>query len=66
MRENNEKIKKMRLGTGLSQNEFAQKFHMRVQTLQKWEQDINKAPDHVVWMIEMLLDCEKRGCLVIK
>lgn len=61
MRENNEKIKAARLAIGLSQNEFADKFHMKVQTLQKWEQDINKAPTHVVWMIETILDCEKQG-----
>jgi len=61
MNENNERIKKLRKDSGLSQNKFAQKFHISVQTLQKWEQNINNAPDHIIWLLETITDCESKG-----
>ncbi len=53
-------IKELRTRTGLSQSQFAEKFHISVRTLQRWEQDQNRVPEYVPYMIKRILDMEKR------
>lgn len=48
-------IKQLRESTGLSQSQFAEKFHIPIGTLQHWEQGVRKPPEYVIYMIEMLI-----------
>ena len=52
-------IKELRLETGLSQADFAEKFHIKKGTLTNWEQGIRKPPEHIPYMIETILKQEK-------
>lgn len=52
-------IQNLRAKTGLSQSQFAKKFHINVRTLQRWEQGQTLAPDYVLWMISRILELEK-------
>ena len=52
-------IRELRKQTGLSQSEFAKKFHLRKGTLANWEQGIRKPPEHVAYMIEHILKQEQ-------
>lgn len=56
--ENNEKIKELRKRTGLSQSKFAERFHLGVKAVQSWENNWRNCPEHVVYMIERILDLE--------
>ncbi|MCR4781709.1 MAG: helix-turn-helix domain-containing protein [Lachnospiraceae bacterium] len=49
-------IKEIRLKTGLSQSQFAKKYHIPVGTLQHWEQGVRKPPEYVVYMLNLLLN----------
>lgn len=53
-------ILQLRKRTGLSQNQFAKEFHIKLKTLQSWEQGWRNTPDHVLYMIQRILDLEKR------
>lgn len=53
-------IKELRKKTGLSQSQFAKKFHMSVRTLQHWEQEDYPTPTFVLFMVEYILDLEER------
>ena len=48
-------IKEMRMSTGLTQQEFAEKFKIPVSTLRKWEQAESKPPEYVAYFIEQSL-----------
>ena len=48
----------LRNRTGLSQNKFATKFHISVRTLQRWEQGNTDTPEHILYMIEHILNLE--------
>ena len=52
-------ILKLRKQTGLSQSEFAEKFHLKKHTLQSWEQGWRTCPDYIIWMISRILELEK-------
>lgn len=52
-------IKELRTKTGLSQSEFAKRFHLNKGTLANWEQDLRTPPEHVVYMIETILKQEE-------
>lgn len=52
-------IKELRRQTGLSQTEFAKKFHINKGTLTNWEQGLRNPPEHVQFMIETILMQEK-------
>ncbi len=52
-------IKELRRITGLSQAEFAKKFHIPVGTLAHWEQEIRKPPEYVVYMISRIIYNER-------
>ena len=49
-------IKTLRESTGLSQRDFAAKFHINIRTLQAWEQGITAPPEHVLFMLSCLVE----------
>ena len=53
-------IKQLRQQTGLSQSQFAKKFHINVRTLQRWEQGQTPTPDYVVFMVGKILELEEK------
>ena len=52
-------IKELRKITGLSQSEFAKKFHIPVGTLAHWEQGVRTPPEYVVYMLSRLIYMER-------
>ena len=48
-------IKELRTATGLSQSQFAKKFHIKLHTLQSWEQGVRPASETVIYLIKLLL-----------
>jgi len=54
------KISELRKRTGLSQSQFARKFHISVRTLQRWERGQNPTPEFVIFMVKMILDLEDK------
>lgn len=53
-------IKELRESTGLSQAQFAEKFHIPVGTLQHWEQGVRKPPEYVLYMLSVLIEKDKK------
>lgn len=51
-------IREMREAIGLSQSDFAAKFHIKVDTLRMWEYNINKPTSYTTYMIERILKLE--------
>lgn len=51
-------IKELRKRTGLSQSKFAERFHLSMRTLQRWEQNHNEPQEAIVYMINRILDLE--------
>jgi putative transcriptional regulator len=51
-------LQEMRHKTGLSQSQFAKKFHLKVGVLQSWEQGRRKTPEHILFMIQRILELE--------
>lgn len=51
-------IKELRKRTGLSQSKFAERFHLSMRTLQRWEQNQNELQEAIVYMINRILDLE--------
>ena len=49
-------IKEIRRLTGLSQTQFAKKYHINLGTLQNWEKGIYKTPDHFLYILQRLVD----------
>ena len=54
------KMKDLRARTGLSQSQFAKRFHLSIKTLQGWEGGIKRTPGHILYMVERILDLEER------
>ena len=52
-------ILELRQKTGLSQSQFAKRFHLNVRTVQTWEQGTRKTPDHVIWLITRVIELEE-------
>jgi putative transcriptional regulator len=52
-------ILELRQKTGLSQSQFAKRFHLNVRTVQTWEQGTRKTPDYVIWLITRVIELEK-------
>lgn len=48
-------IKELRQLTGLSQKQFADKYHINVGTLHNWEQGIAKTPSHFLYVLTRLI-----------
>lgn len=51
-------IKELRKRTGLLQSKFAERFHLSMRTLQRWEQNQNEPQEAIVYMINRILDLE--------
>ena len=52
-------IKEIRKSLGLSQNKFARKFHIILQNVKSWEQNVSQPLECVVYMINKILEQEK-------
>ena len=52
-------ILELRKKTGLSQSQFAKRFHLNVRTVQTWEQGTRKTPDYVIWLITRVIELEE-------
>lgn len=51
-------IKEIREQTGLSQSQFAKKFHLTTRVVQSWEQGQRNTPDCIIYMIQRILELE--------
>ena len=51
-------IHELRKKTGLSQSQFAAKFHLSVRTLQSWEQGQRCLPHHLRYMMTRIIELE--------
>lgn len=51
-------IKKMRSQTGLSQTEFADKYHISVANIRDWEQGRRDCPDYVIELLRFKIENE--------
>ena len=52
-------ILELRQKTGLSQSQFAKRFHLNVRTVQTWEQGTRKTHDYVIWLITRVIELEE-------
>ena len=52
-------ILELRQKTGLSQSQFAKRFHLNVRTVQTWEQGTRKTPDYVIWLLTRVIELEE-------
>ena len=52
-------ILELRQKIGLSQSQFAKRFHLNVRTVQTWEQGTRKTPDYVIWLITKVIELEE-------
>ena len=53
-------IRKIREKLNMSQSQFANKFHLSVKTLQRWEQGQTKVPESIYYMINKIYELEKK------
>ena len=51
-------IKELRELTGLSQSKFADKYEIKLATLQKWEIGLSQPPHHYLYSMNELLKYE--------
>ena len=51
-------IIELRKQTGLSQSQFAKKFHIGLKALQSWEQGYRNTPESTLFMIQRILELE--------
>ena len=49
----------LRERTGLTQQAFANKFHLSIKTVQSWEQGIYKPKERIYYLMEYILDLEE-------
>lgn len=52
--------KELRKQTGLSQREFAEKFHIGIRAVQSWEQGWAKPSEGTLYMIQRILELEAK------
>ena len=53
-------VYELRVGLGLSQSQFAKKFHLNVKTLQSWEQGFRNCPEWTLWMMQRIIELENK------
>lgn len=53
-------ILELRKQTGLSQSQFAKKFHLSIRAVQSWEQGKRNTPEPVLYMVQKILEYEER------
>lgn len=51
-------VKELRNQLGLSQSQFAAKFHIPVDNIQNWEQGRRRPLDYVVYLIQRVIELE--------
>lgn len=56
-------IKELRMKTGLSQREFAERFHIPLSTLRKWEHGVAKPAPYVVDLIAQQIPYEDENTI---
>ncbi len=56
----NTTIKEIRKQTGLSQSQFAKKFHLTTRVIQSWEQGQRNTPESILYMIQRILELESK------
>ena len=49
---------------GMKQADFAEKYHIPLGTLKRWENGYNRTPEYVMYMMERILALEKAGAIV--
>ena len=54
----NKTILALRKQTGLSQSQFAKKFHIQLKTLQSWEQGWRNTSECILYMVQRILELE--------
>lgn len=52
-------IRDLRVKTGLSQKEFAEKFQIPIGTIRRWDQGQNDAPKYIIFMMERIIELEE-------
>lgn len=53
------KIQEMRKQLNMTQKEFAEKFHISLRTLQRWEQGQNEPPLYATYCIKRIIELER-------
>ena len=48
-------ILELRRMTGLSQRQFADKYHIGLRNLQNWEQGVRRTPDYVLYLLSRVI-----------
>lgn len=56
-------ILEMRKSLGLSQRQFADRFHLNVKTVQSWEGGWRKTPESYLYLIQRVIELESRNSL---
>ena len=52
-------IKKLRQQTGLSQQAFAERYHIPKRTIENWERGVNEPPPYVLELLEYKIKNEE-------
>ena len=56
----NATILELRKQTGLSQSQFAKKFHLGIKAVKSWEQGQRNTQEHILYMVQKILEYEER------
>ncbi len=57
--EGSNKIKELRLSTGMNRREFCDYFDIPYRTVTEWERDNRHAPDYVIRLLEYYIRTER-------
>ena len=52
-------IKELREQTGLTQKQFAEKYHFTLRQVQSWEQGYRKTPSCILYLLEQVIVKER-------
>lgn len=52
-------IVELRKRSGLSQSQFAERYHLGLRALQAWEQGRRNCPDSILYLVGRVMDLEK-------
>lgn len=53
-------IKELREQTGLTQKQFAEKYHFTLRQVQSWEQGYRKVPKCILYLLEQVIVKESK------
>lgn len=54
------KIYYLRMKTGLTQKEFAEKYHFTVRSVSNWETNSRQCPEYVLYLLEKVIELESK------